>query len=133
MARVRGKDTAPELRVRRVLHAAGLRYRLHDRRLPGCPDLVFASRRIVIFVHGCFWHQHPDPQCKLARMPKSRLDFWVPKLEANRLRDERHEKELKAAGWTVHVVWECQLGRDEVMRELINNCREAQAHRGRPR
>ena len=86
----------------------------------------------MIFVHGCFWHQHADPKCKLARMPKSRLDFWAPKLEANRLRDERHEKELKAAGWTVHIVWECQLGRDEVMRELIRNCREAKPRRARP-
>jgi DNA mismatch endonuclease, patch repair protein len=109
MALVRGKDTKPELYVRRVLHAAGLRYRLHDKRLPGRPDIVFPSRRIAVEVRGCLWHQHPDPDCKLARMPKSRLDFWRPKLEGNALRDRRRENELAALGWRLIVVWECQV------------------------
>jgi DNA mismatch endonuclease (patch repair protein) len=87
----------------------GYRYRLHGRLIPGKPDLVFASRKKVIFVHGCFWHRHPDTACKLARMPKSRLDFWVPKLEKNRLRDERIGKELAEQGWQALTIWECQL------------------------
>jgi DNA mismatch endonuclease (patch repair protein) len=107
MALVRNKDTKPELRVRRFLHAAGLRYRLHDKRLPGKPDMVFPSRRVVVFVHGCFWHQHPDSTCKLARLPKSRLDFWQPKLEGNAKRDRRNVTALEAAGWRVVIIWEC--------------------------
>lgn len=106
MALIRGRDTKPEMRVRKALHATGLRYRLHDRRLPGAPDLVFPSRRIALFVHGCFWHQHPG--CTAARMPKSRLDFWEPKLAGNVARDARHMVELKAAGWTPLVIWECE-------------------------
>lgn len=109
MSRVRGKDTNPELMVRRLVHALGYRYRLHKRDLPGCPDLVFARRRKVIFVHGCFWHRHPDSSCKLARLPKSRLEFWVPKFEANVARDSRNEAELRARGWDVLVIWECEL------------------------
>ncbi len=108
MALVRHKDTKPELRVRRFLHAAGLRYRLHDKRLPGKPDLVFSSRRVVIFVHGCFWHQHPDPACKLARLPKSRLEFWGPKLFGNAERDRVIACALETAGWSVFTVWECE-------------------------
>ena len=106
MALVRSRDTKPELRVRRVLHATGLRYRLHDRRLPGSPDLVFPSRRVVLFVHGCFWHRHTG--CAAARLPKSRLEFWEPKLAGNVLRDQRQREALEAAGWTVLVVWECE-------------------------
>jgi DNA mismatch endonuclease (patch repair protein) len=108
MSRVRAKDTKPELMVRRLVHGMGYRYRLHDRRLPGSPDLVFRGRRKVIFVHGCFWHRHPDPTCKLARMPKSRQDFWEPKLEGNRERDERTHRELDRQGWKQMVVWECE-------------------------
>ncbi|MBN9004884.1 MAG: DNA mismatch endonuclease Vsr [Rhizobiales bacterium] len=108
MARVRGRDTKPEMRVRRALHAAGLRYRLHAKGLPGRPDLILPSRRVAVFVHGCFWHRHPDPECKLARLPKSRLDFWLPKLEGNRARDERNKVALEALGWKIIEVWECQ-------------------------
>jgi len=109
MSRVRGKDTATELTVRRLVHALGYRFRLHRRDLPGTPDLVFPGRRKVIFVHGCFWHRHPDPDCKLARMPKSRQEFWRPKLEGNRARDLRQETALVEAGWGVMTVWECEL------------------------
>lgn len=108
MALVRHKDTKPELRVRHFLHAAGLRYRLHAKDLPGRPDLVFPARKIVVFVHGCFWHRHPDSECKLARLPKSRLDFWRPKLEENVMRDCRNVIALEAAGWRVMTIWECQ-------------------------
>jgi DNA mismatch endonuclease (patch repair protein) len=110
MARVRGKDTKPELAVRRLVHGMGYRYRLHRRGLPGTPDLVFPGRRKVVFVHGCFWHRHPDPACKLARWPKSRLDFWKPKLEGNRARDLANQETLRALGWDVLVIWECELG-----------------------
>jgi DNA mismatch endonuclease, patch repair protein len=110
MARVRGKHTGPELIVRRAVHALGYRYRLHVGGLPGRPDLVFRKRRKVIFVHGCFWHRHAAASCKLARLPKSRLDFWRPKLEANQSRDVKNEKALRGAGWRVLVVWECELG-----------------------
>lgn len=102
------------MRVRRALHAAGLRYRLHVKDLPGRPDIVLPSRRIAIFVHGCFWHRHPEPGCKLARLPKSRLDFWVPKLEANRARDQAKEAALRDAGWIVRVIWECELHRERL-------------------
>lgn len=119
MARVRGRETGPEMLVRRLVHAMGFRYRLHDRRLPGSPDLVFPGRRKVIFVHGCFWHRHPDPDCKLARMPKSRLDFWKPKLQGNRERDLRHQAELETLGWRYLVVWECQLRHREQLENDI--------------
>lgn len=119
MARVRGRDSQPEMLVRRLVHAMGFRYRLHDRRLPGAPDLVFAGRRKAIFVHGCFWHRHPDPNCKLARMPKSRLDFWGPKLQGNRERDLRQQSELKALGWDILVVWECELRHKEQLQNAL--------------
>lgn len=121
MSRVRGKDTKPEMAVRRTVHAMGYRYRLHRRDLPGIPDLVFGRLKKVIFVHGCFWHRHPDPTCKLARMPKSRLEFWRPKLEGNRRRDEAVQAELRGSGWRVMVVWECGIGHKE---QLENNVRE---------
>jgi len=113
MGKVRSKNTAPEMAVRQLLHRLGFRYRLHDTQLPGRPDIVFASRQKVVFVHGCFWHRHPDPACPLARMPKSRLDFWRPKLEANRARDLRNQSELDALGWRHIIVWECELRHTE--------------------
>ncbi len=119
MSRVKGKDTKPELRVRRLVHGMGYRYRLHARDLPGTPDIVFRRRRKVIFVHGCFWHRHPDPACPLARMPKSRLDFWAPKLERNRLRDMKNERALQDLGWGVLVIWECQLRRMDRVKDRV--------------
>lgn len=108
MSLVRGKDTRPEMLVRRLVHSLGFRYRLHVRSLPGCPDMVFASPRAVIFVSGCFWHRHA---CKNGRRtPKSRLRFWRSKLEGNRERDRRNHRALRRAGWRVLVVWECQTG-----------------------
>ena len=110
MAKVRGRDTGPEMIVRRLLHGMGYRYRLHSKDLPGRPDIVMRGRKKAIFVHGCFWHRHPDPSCKLARLPKSRLDFWKPKLEGNRARDLATVAALEAMGWQVMLVWECGLG-----------------------
>lgn len=107
MRRVRAKNTGPEMRVRKLVFSMGYRYRLHDRSLPGTPDLVFRRPRKVIFVHGCFWHRHA--RCALARLPKSRTEFWVPKLEGNRRRDRRNMSRLRRAGWDVLVVWECEI------------------------
>lgn len=119
MARIRAKDTAPERSVRSLVHRLGYRFRLHRKGLPGKPDLVFVSRRKIIFVHGCFWHRHPDPRCKLARLPKSRHDFWIPKLEGNRSRDERAVEALKRQGWGVLEIWECQCKKGEQLENLI--------------
>ena len=107
MSRVRGKDTGPEMIVRRALWAAGLRYRLHDKRLPGRPDLVFPSRRIVLMVHGCFWHGHQG--CARHRIPKSRVEWWTAKIARNIERDDEVRAALTAAGWTVLVLWECEV------------------------
>lgn len=109
MSRIKGRDTGPELSVRRIVHGMGYRYRLHRKDLPGKPDLVFPGRRKVIFVHGCFWHRHSDPACKLARLPKSRLEFWETKLEANRERDGRNLTKLRSIGWEPMTVWECEI------------------------
>jgi DNA mismatch endonuclease (patch repair protein) len=105
MSRIRSKDTAPEWVVRRLLHAMGYRYRLHYGRLPGRPDVVFAGRRIAIFVHGCFWHRHT---CTLASRPKSNSAYWQQKLEGNAVRDARAQAALREAGWKTLVVWECE-------------------------
>lgn len=119
MGRVRAVNTKPELIVRRLVYGMGYRYRLHDRRLPGSPDLVFGGRRKVIQVHGCFWHQHPDPACTGARMPKSRLEFWKPKLQGNRARDERNVEALDRLGWRQMIVWECECGQLEQLKNRI--------------
>ena len=112
MAGIRGKDTRPEMILRRGLHARGFRYRLHDRRLPGSPDLVFPGRRAVIFIHGCFWHGHG---CYLFRLPTTRREFWEAKIEGNRARDDAAEATLLANGWRVLTIWECALkGRERL-------------------
>lgn len=107
MSGIQGKNTKPELLARKYLHSSGFRYRLHAKELPGKPDLVFPKYKAVVFVHGCFWHQHP--RCKLATMPASNVEFWKQKLGANRERDQRNKRMLKALGWSVLTVWECQL------------------------
>lgn len=106
MSRVGQKDTKPEMRVRRFLHAHGLRFRLHRKDLPGRPDIVLPSRRIVVFVHGCFWHRHPG--CPKATTPSSNVEFWATKFEANVRRDKDVIEALKALGWVSLVVWECE-------------------------
>jgi DNA mismatch endonuclease (patch repair protein) len=107
MARIGPKDSTIEMAVRRELHARGYRYRLHDRRLPGTPDLVFPSRRAVVFVNGCFWHGH---SCVLGRRtPKSRRSYWLKKIDENRARDIRNRRKLRAAGWRVFSLWQCQI------------------------
>ena len=107
MALVRGKNTKPEMIVRRLVHSLRYRYRLHDRKLPGRPDLVFKRRRKVIFVHGCFWHRHAG--CPRSTMPKSRMEFWREKWEDNERRDHNNQAKLCALGWEVLIIWECEL------------------------
>jgi DNA mismatch endonuclease (patch repair protein) len=119
MARVKGKGSSAEMTVRRLVHRMGDRYRLHGAKLPGRPDLVFPGRKKAIFVHGCFWHRHPDPDCKLARLPKSRQDFWIPKLEGNRARDLRQLEELEALGWSALILWECELKNEAFLENEI--------------
>jgi len=119
MRAVRGKHTSGELRVRRLLHALGYRFRLHVRDLPGRPDIVFRGRRRAIEVRGCFWHRHADPACRNAVLPATRREWWAEKLEANVARDGRNLAALWAAGWTVLVLWECQLGDDAGLRRRL--------------
>ena len=108
MQAIHSIDTTPELVVRRLVHAMGYRYRLHAKWLPGKPDLVFGLRRKVIFVHGCFWHQHAG--CKDGRRPRTNLDYWEPKLSRNVLRDAKVKAELSAGGWEILTIWECETG-----------------------
>ncbi len=131
MAHIRSRDTKPELRVRKALHAAGLRYRLNDRRLPGTPDLVFPSRHVVLFVHGCFWHRHKG--CKAARLPKSHREFWVPKLAGNAKRDKRKRTELLKLGWKVMVIWECETRNQKTLSVLARRIRTEPIEQGRYR
>ena len=111
MSRIRGKDTKPEVLVRKYLFSRGLRFRKNDKRYPGRPDIVLPKYKTAVFVHGCFWHLHEG--CKYAVMPKSNVDYWEKKLYGNRERDARNQAELKAMGWTVLTVWECELKKDK--------------------
>lgn len=106
MSRIKGKNTKPEIIVRKLAHALGYRFRLHDNKLPGSPDLVFAGRRKIIFVHGCFWHRH---NCKFGRVtPNTRKEFWSKKLSGNKSRDRKNERQLEHLGWSILVIWECE-------------------------
>lgn len=116
MSSIRGRDTRPEIAVRKLVYALGYRYRLHVRKLPGCPDLVFRKRKKVIFVHGCFWHGHG---CKKGHPPKSNLDYWLPKLEENKNRDARNIRELEALGWKVLVIWQCEIKDAEQLKQRV--------------
>lgn len=117
MAAIRGRDTGPELVVRGILRDLGVRYRLHDCRLPGRPDIVMRARSKVILVHGCFWHRHA--RCKFAYNPKSRVEFWNAKFLATISRDARNLKDLKAAGWHVLILWECEISDAKLLRRRI--------------
>jgi DNA mismatch endonuclease (patch repair protein) len=109
MRRIRSRDTSPEVAVRSLIHSMGFRFRLHRKDLPGCPDIVFPGLQKTIFVHGCFWHQHAI--CGEGRLPKSRQDYWEPKLKRNMGRDVQNRAELRKLGWRPLVVWECELKR----------------------
>lgn len=134
MSAVRGRDTKPEMVVRRLLHSMNYRYRLHRKDLPGRPDIVFPSRRKVVFVHGCFWHRHPG--CSKATEPKTRADFWTEKFERNVERDREAENRLEQAGWSSLVVWECETRSPErlapKLREFLD-VPETEHAPGRPR
>jgi DNA mismatch endonuclease, patch repair protein len=119
MSLVKQKDTKPEMIVRSFLHRKGLRYRLHDNKLPGKPDLVFPKYKTVVFVHGCFWHGHDDPKCKLARIPKSRVEFWTQKVKSNYERDIKNIEILRGMGWQVLTIWECELTEPKSLQRLF--------------
>ena len=125
MSRIRGKDTKPEILVRKFLHSKGLRYRLHVKNLPGKPDLVLKKYNTVIFIHGCFWHGHEN--CKYFKLPKTRTEWWKEKIEKNIERDDKNIFELKDRGWNVIVIWECELKvskKDETLKKLYFNLKE---------
>lgn len=108
MRQIKSRDMKPELAVRKLLHSVGFRFRLHRKDLPGKPDIVLPRHNAIVFVHGCFWHQHPKRTCFDSRLPKSNLGYWIPKLSRNRERDKTNIKDLKSSGWRVLVVWECE-------------------------
>jgi len=117
MRAVKQKNTRPEILLRTALFAAGARYRLHDKKLPGTPDIVFPGKKLAVFVHGCFWHGH---DCRAGRSPATRKEYWLPKIGANRARDARKIADLERLGWRVEVVWQCELGNAE---SLATICR----------
>ncbi len=121
MRAVRSKDMAPELVVRRLVHGLGYRYRLHKRELPGKPYLAFGPRNKVIFVHGCFWHQHKKSACLDGRLPKSNIDYWKPKLRSNTDRDAENLRRLKELGWKALVIWECETKDIDGLKETITS------------
>jgi len=125
MASIGQKDTKPELVVRSFLHRKGLRYRLHAKDLPGKPDLVFPRFKTALFVNGCFWHGHQNQNCKLARTPKSNVDFWVNKIQTNRERDHKNWAHLKKLGWAVIVIWECELSTPDRLNEIFTELTSA--------
>lgn len=125
MSGIRGKDTKPELLVRHYLHRAGLRYRLHAKGLPGRPDLVLRKYRTVVQVHGCFWHRHPG--CRYAYTPSSNLPFWRAKFFENTSRDRRNDRKLRALGWKVLTIWECEASKPQKLEGLLDRIREQRA------
>jgi DNA mismatch endonuclease (patch repair protein) len=129
MRRVKGKDTSPELRVRRALTRLGARYRLHRADLPGKPDIVMPGRKLALFVHGCFWHGHDC--ARGSRVPKQNRDYWVGKVDRNRARDVKTREALTALGWRVETLWECDLKDEAALAERLRQL--LQSHPGKPR
>lgn len=119
MARIKSKDTSPELIVRKLAYSIGYRFRLHRKDLPGKPDIVFPSKNKVIFVHGCFWHQHPNKKCLDSRLPKSNRKYWIQKLEKNKIRDDFAKKSLSKLGWKYSVIWECETTKSDKLKRKI--------------
>lgn len=117
MSRIRSRDTRPEMIVRRLVHGMGYRYRLHVAKLPGKPDLVFPCLKRIVDVRGCFWHQHPG--CIDSHIPKTRIEYWQPKLAGNKRRDTENKARLKAQGWKMLTVWECQLDNQQKLQERL--------------
>lgn len=127
MSRIRGKNTTPELKLRKTLHKLGYRYRVNVRKLPGSPDIVLAKYRTCIFVNGCFWHGHKD--CRYATRPKTNAEFWRTKIENNRERDLRDYSFLESLGWRVIVVWECELKKDRIDGTIVSVREQLDANR----
>ena len=119
MRKIKSAGMKPEMAVRRLVHGMGYRYRLHRHDLPGRPDLIFASRKKVIFVHGCFWHSHEDPECPIAHKPRSNLAYWEPKLERTKKRDQNNVAKLQDQGWSVLELWECELRGIKEVRDRV--------------
>lgn len=119
MSRIRAKNTKPEIIVRSFLHRNGFRFRLHRKDLPGKPDIVLKKYNTVIFVHGCFWHQHEG--CKRATIPETNKEYWIPKLEKNKKRFKEVKKKLEELGWNVAVIWECETKNKNKLREILKN------------
>jgi len=117
MRKIRSKDSKPEIAVRRLLHSLGYRFRLHRRSLPGSPDIVLPRHRLAIFVHGCFWHQHPG--CRHAKLPRQRQDYWLPKLARTQMRDKQNRAALGEIGWRSLVIWECDTEKLEAIAALL--------------
>lgn len=118
MKKVRGKNTSPELLVRKIIYSLGYRYRLHGKDLPGKPDIVFRWRKKVIFIHGCFWHAHG---CKKGQPPKSNLPYWIPKLQENKIRDQDNIKSISAMGWSALIIWQCEIKSKDELIDKINS------------
>ena len=121
MRRIRSRDTVPELKVRRLLHNAGFRFRLHRKDLPGRPDITLPGYKVVIFVHGCFWHGHG---CRRGRLPKSNLGYWEPKIRGNQLRDQQNCAALINSGWNPIIIWECEIEYQEALRMRLERIRK---------
>jgi len=117
MSRIKGKDTTPEKLVRSMFHKAGLRFRIHRKDLPGTPDIVLPMYNSVVFVHGCFWHRHE--KCKNAALPKSNTEFWKEKFELNVIRDEKNAHKLRSMGWSVYIIWECEVSDEQHIKGII--------------
>lgn len=128
MSKIKGRDTKPELRLRSALHRAGLRFRVCRKDLPGKPDVVFPKQKVAVQVRGCFWHQHEG--CLAGRLPKSNLDYWRPKLEGNSKRDAEKDAALRALGWRVLVIWECELKSDDDVANAVEVIRTELAETG---
>lgn len=117
MSKIRGKNTNPEMIIRKFLWAEGHRYRLHRKDLPGCPDIVFPSKRKVVFIHGCFWHGH---KCRKDKLPKTRTIFWKQKIEKNKLRDSASVRKLRGLGWKVLTIWECEIKKPRTRQKILD-------------
>ena len=123
MSRIRSKDTKPEIAVRKFLYANGFRYVLHRKSLPGKPDLSNESKKVAVFVNGCFWHHHG--KCKRAKWPKTNQEYWIPKIKKNSRKDSSNKAKLEKMGWSVHIIWECETSEPQALKELLNKIKKA--------